>query len=1212
MKIEIAEFEYLYNGDEEPAFARVTNQRAYLNDDGQWVPVNNPTGRDYIKQVAVTNSGGVTTIDPFVGANEIDSNIGDHGEVFSTYTLSLHTSKGKLIDIIESGLRITKSPTSTTWGAIILFSRQAYPQPPRREYFDTVATMALLNLLPSQLDLAAKQDMLVSGFNIKSFKGVSMLGAGNLNPDLGDGSANLAEFANLGAALLAIGSTRKILNIAADTVVSSGIVIPDTLRLRFVNGAKLTKSGAGQIEFEGVGLFDPLAQYPVFQGFDAGDIGFTGDGQNRPAGLSTELWDTGNNSLSDRLDRADKSVADGEAVKIACFPRTVDTRVAFRQNREILFTGGDYPITLNSFFVAPFGVNNNTLFHGPRSARIIQPPMRGGKVIEVGAVPGGDNLGSYENVVVKGLTFAGHPNGAGSSAGSVIALGNCKHGIVTENIFLRTCDYTVQVGGYGVNGNFAEMCEVTDNQFIGCGTQVVAILNVKGLRVSGNAFDQKRSNGSSTYTIIDFEPNTDGDVVQRVTISDNFFDCRDYRILDSNFAASAVDVAGNSFNVPGHNLTAALQVRFSTTGTLPAPLVAGDPYYAIPDDDDNFRVAGSPGGTAINITTQGTGTHTVTPDGKNNIAILAQSTDSVGLKNITVRDNVIIGMDLIADNPTERDGPGGAMLFGIGISGCQGFEIANNTIYGGAWYNINASQSRDGVIHGNKLMLASTVQSLYDEIQVISCADCVVDSNYLTKTSMTSMTSYSNQRAGIQEADIHLPVTVDGDELTVLFFGPGSGNTTRASRHFKDLNILLNNATYNIESAIYNQIILKTSAGTIPQSSFLPAAVNTGTDTINIPGHGFVTGAKAYLISSGALPAHTLPPLSLIDFRRVYYVIRLDDNNIRLANSQANALAGTPIDFTDQGTGTHQIAPLIQLTFSNNVYSNNHTPDGVSLEPTGTSEILSGTLDRKITNVADADYTATKASGVIVYTSLTAPRTVTLPSAVGLRGKEIQIRDGSGNAATHNITVDGNGSETINGAATFVINSNWGGVMLKSDGANWKAFKLFSALVAGDLPSGIPATKIGGGTVNDTAFGRIAGLTGDAQAQLDAIILALAAKAPLVSPAFTTPNLGAAVAASLALGTGGTVITRKVKGTVTIDPASINANTVSSQTFTLNGAVVGDALTLNPPAAGLTAGLVVAQAFVSAADQITVVFFNQTGAPIDLASANWTYVLNRS
>ena len=106
---------------------------------------------------------------------------------------------------------------------------------------------------------------------------------------------------------------------------------------------------------------------------------------------------------------------------------------------------------------------------------------------------------------------------------------------------------------------------------------------------------------------------------------------------------------------------------------------------------------------------------------------------------------------------------------------------------------------------------------------------------------------------------------------------------------------------------------------------------------------------------------------------------------------------------------------------------------------------------------------------------------------------------------------------------------------------------------------------------------------------------------------FTT--LGAST--SITVGNG-TAITKIVKGAVTIDPASINATTVSAQTFTLTGATTADVLTLNVPAAGLTAGLLVLQAYVSAADTITIVFQNSTGAPIDEASASWRYILMRS
>ncbi len=53
------------------------------------------------------------------------------------------------------------------------------------------------------------------------------------------------------------------------------------------------------------------------------------------------------------------------------------------------------------------------------------------------------------------------------------------------------------------------------------------------------------------------------------------------------------------------------------------------------------------------------------------------------------------------------------------------------------------------------------------------------------------------------------------------------------------------------------------------------------------------------------------------------------------------------------------------------------------------------------------------------------------------RGKQYEVKDGAGAAATHNITVDGDGGETIDGAANVVINANYGKTVVMSNGTNW-------------------------------------------------------------------------------------------------------------------------------------------------------------------------------
>lgn len=79
------------------------------------------------------------------------------------------------------------------------------------------------------------------------------------------------------------------------------------------------------------------------------------------------------------------------------------------------------------------------------------------------------------------------------------------------------------------------------------------------------------------------------------------------------------------------------------------------------------------------------------------------------------------------------------------------------------------------------------------------------------------------------------------------------------------------------------------------------SAVSAAADTWTIAAHGYLTGMKCTLTTTGTLPAGlaTATP---------YYVIVVDANTIKFASSQANALAGTAIDQTDAGTGTHTVA----------------------------------------------------------------------------------------------------------------------------------------------------------------------------------------------------------------------------------------------------------------------------------------------------------------
>lgn len=87
-------------------------------------------------------------------------------------------------------------------------------------------------------------------------------------------------------------------------------------------------------------------------------------------------------------------------------------------------------------------------------------------------------------------------------------------------------------------------------------------------------------------------------------------------------------------------------------------------------------------------------------------------------------------------------------------------------------------------------------------------------------------------------------------------------------------------------------------------------------------------------------------------------------------------------------------------------------------------------------NVTGATYTV-KGGDRVVGVNRSGAVTVTLPTAQVRKGRVYTIKDESGAAATNNITIDTEGSETIDGSATDVIASNYEVRTYYSDGTNW-------------------------------------------------------------------------------------------------------------------------------------------------------------------------------
>lgn len=161
-----------------------------------------------------------------------------------------------------------------------------------------------------------------------------------------------------------------------------------------------------------------------------------------------------------------------------------------------------------------------------------------------------------------------------------------------------------------------------------------------------------------------------------------------------------------------------------------------------------------------------------------------------------------------------------------------------------------------------------------------------------------------------------------------------------------------------------------------------------------------------------------------------------------ISDTRAVALMEYGIAITGTSVGSVTIdSPLV----TNNTIYRHTGSDGIVIPNSGTLtnqkifNNLGSTLNQggQYTPYVSktADYTATTADYVVVVDATAGVVTITLPTAVGRTGAQHVVKkvDSSNNI----VTVDANGSETIDGGLTAVLTRQYESITLFSNGSNW-------------------------------------------------------------------------------------------------------------------------------------------------------------------------------
>lgn len=819
---------------------------------------------------------------------------------------------------------------------------------------------------------------------------------------------------NLATAIAAFGSSVGTLIIKEDVSGSAAYVIPETMFLDFQNGAVITKV-SGTIEFEGLGLVNPLSTVPVFAGYAAGNVTWTGD---LPQAVSSELLDPGTDSLSTRV--AFLEAAFGEKIgQLVCYPRTITAAKTLTKFYEVLFTPGEYLNTRadNQAWYA-FGIGDNTTVVGYGATLYESNVNSMGAMFFVGTGNAPDPSELHENVYFYGLRFKS--NGASNVAGfaSTIALNNTHNGGIFNCQFDQTQYYNT-LGGNGSDGNYGLNLTIQNCFFNGVDTQAVALLNGKNLTIRNNTFYYP--NNDATFSPIDVEPNLDVDILENILIEGN-------RIISTD------------------------------------------------------------------------------PNGFSGViyAIAVQCTLSGSIKQVVICNNEIIGATIIPA-PANLS----PVANGISILGVTGFQCYDNHMRSA--YQIGSMQitlCTDGAIYDNTgLQCSSADATIPGGLWMRGVANSDVYNNTFNVTPNAGL----SQKTNIIETEYDFVVTTTGSTVTnlrltsFLFFD-----------FFAGLSVTINATDYVIDEFIYQTTLTTTvPVGTHTPQTFTSADVTTGTGNIAITGHGYITGAKVYPTTAGTLPVNA----GLVATTPVF-IIRVDNNNIKLATTLANANANTPMTYSGAGSGTSTLRSVLTTKFSSNTYQGNKADDGITLESTGTSLIL-GDYRRDISDwIAPTQITSNQnnynpgRSAYRLDLTTDASRNLTglvFMSPPQLNGEKHWIRNlGSFSL----VLVHQSASSTVTNR--FFCNTGANITLLPNESAHieydtngfWWVTQDLGVISTGDLPTSIPAPNIADGSVSNAEFQRLDGVTSGIQGQIDL-------KSPLISPSFTTPVLGVATGTSL-------------------------------------------------------------------------------------------------
>lgn len=363
-----------------------------------------------------------------------------------------------------------------------------------------------------------------------------------------------------------------------------------------------------------------------------------------------------------------------------------------------------------------------------------------------------------------------------------------------------------------------------------------------------------------------------------------------------------------------------------------------------------------------------------------------------------------------------------------------------NTIFGGSSFGIRTGGSVSDnmrITSGGNALIGTTTDNGVDRLQV---SGNTLSTRYKINTSGQTLeiNNYYNTGAGNN-----------------IFIGNGGASSTSGNDNLG----VGNNALLSVTSGFYNTAIGASSLQSLTTGSrnmalgFESIPLNTtGERNTGIGANALgnsSTGSNNTAVGNLALGAITTTSSNVGIGQESGY--RISSGSVNQTSSQSifigqdsrASVAGNTNEIVightavGQGSNTAIIgnSSITKTFLRGSVMVNTTTDNGVDkLQVSGS---IQGTGFDQAYLARTTAYTATDTDYLIDCT--TGTFTVTLPASSGRTGRILIIK----NSGTGTITVDGNASETIDGATTYSLSAQWATIQIMCDGSNWKIIAKF-------------------------------------------------------------------------------------------------------------------------------------------------------------------------